>query len=360
MLLGIPLHVAFAYTEIEYQWLIKDPQHSYFVDWGLYFLRIFRMPLFFIISGFFAHMMSVKRPEYFFIERTKRLFIPLLILFILIACPLKVLWLFAENLSIQGSYSFSSFWIFLQQNFFTATTSRFDIPPSWAHLWFLLYLYIFSLISIGAARLQWMKRLALPHSALLTLMIILSTLSFFLMESTWVDLPLGLLPKPSLLFFYGTFYFYGWQSFHLRNTSTSTWAALSILFVGTLLGVLRAYLEINLKLDLTALQVTRFSLYTLSCLSSWFISLGLIWSMKNLVSKESKIIKFFVDASYSIYLIHLPIIALLQLIFAQLSLHWATKLAAISLLTFVTTSLIYRFLIAKRWPEKFLQGKYEF
>lgn len=351
MLLGIPLHVAFAYTAIEYQWLVKDVQNSYIVDWGLYFLRIFRMPLFFIISGFFSHFMMHRNSQTFLIERTKRLLIPLLVLFLVIVCPLRVLWLLGEVVSGPTAFSFESFATFVAQNFFAATTSRFSIPASWGHLWFLLYLFIFSFLSF------WLSKLPRREQHLVPLMM-LTFVSFYFMESTWVDLPLGILPRPSLLFYYGLFYFYGWQSFYQAERSIKTKTSLMVLVIGILLGVIRAYLEVNSKLSLSHFPLSPAFLYALSTLSTWFISLGLIWSMKVLVVREYKIITFFVNGSYSIYLIHLPIIAILQLLVLRMSIHWSLKLMLVSSLTLMISSLIYRYLIQNRWPELFLKGKY--
>lgn len=358
MLLGIPLHVAFAYTAIEYQWLIKDADHSPFVDMGLYFLRVFRMPLFFIISGFFAHYVMRKNSSTFLVERFKRLFIPLMILFILIICPMRVIWLFGEVISRPEAFKFEVFKDFVVQNFFVSTTSRLNIPASWGHLWFLLYLFLFSLASYYLSFLNPKIKSIRPNVLVL---MVLTFLSYFLMEGTWVDLPFGIIPKISLFFYYGLFYYYGWNSLrHLQNDQSHSFRlSCSILIIGLIAGMARAYFEVNSQLDLSSTTLPRVFLFAIGTVATWFISLGLIYTMKELVQKERRTMTFFVRASYSIYLIHLPIIVILQLLFFQINAHWSLKIFFLSVLTLSISSLIYRFLIQDKWPERFLRGDYK-
>ncbi len=351
MLLGIPLHVAFAYTAIEYQWLVKDGQNSYLVDWGLYFLRLFRMPLFFVISGFFSHYLIRRNPESFHLDRLKRLLIPLIVLFIVIVCPLRALWLFGEMMSAPEIFDFRNFLHFLTQNFFAPTTSRYAIPASWGHLWFLLYLYLFSVAGF------WLRKIHLIKLNLISLMG-LTFLSFYLMTNSWVDLPLGILPKPSLLVYYGIFYYYGWQGLNQIEKVVKPFVSYFMLGTGVLLGSLRAFLEVDSELGIGHFVFPNAALYVLSTLSTWLIIIGLIGAVKNLISRENLIISFFVKASYSIYLIHLPIIVIFQLLLHKTNFHWSLKFVFISSMTVLISSLIYKYLIQNKWPERFLKGQY--
>ncbi|MDB4749990.1 acyltransferase family protein, partial [Rubripirellula sp.] len=51
MLLGIVLHSAFSFAPIP--WIVRDSQQSEFFYYLVSFIHGFRMPLFFLISGFF-------------------------------------------------------------------------------------------------------------------------------------------------------------------------------------------------------------------------------------------------------------------------------------------------------------------
>ena len=78
MLLGIVLHAALAFAPIP--WTVNDSQQSEF--YGVLFAAIhgFRMPLFFLVSGFFTAMLWRKRGLGGLIrQRLKRIFLPLVI-----------------------------------------------------------------------------------------------------------------------------------------------------------------------------------------------------------------------------------------------------------------------------------------
>jgi len=78
MLLGIALHASLSF--VEFPWLIQDSrQHEGF---GLFFFAVhgFRMPLFFLLSGFFTAMLWKKRGlAGLLVHRVKRVFLPLLL-----------------------------------------------------------------------------------------------------------------------------------------------------------------------------------------------------------------------------------------------------------------------------------------
>lgn len=78
MLLGIALHAALAWSDIP--WVVQDSQkHELF---GLFFVAVhgFRMPLFFLVSGFFTAMLWRKRGLSALIKhRAKRILLPCLL-----------------------------------------------------------------------------------------------------------------------------------------------------------------------------------------------------------------------------------------------------------------------------------------
>lgn len=58
MLLGVFFHAALAYSPTLSQlWLTADANNAAFVDMLAYFSHSFRMPLFFLIAGFFAALL---------------------------------------------------------------------------------------------------------------------------------------------------------------------------------------------------------------------------------------------------------------------------------------------------------------
>lgn len=78
MLLGIVLHAALSFGSIP--WTVTDVQQSEFYDVLFACIHGFRMPLFFMLSGFFTAMLWRKRGLGSLLKhRFKRIFLPLLI-----------------------------------------------------------------------------------------------------------------------------------------------------------------------------------------------------------------------------------------------------------------------------------------
>lgn len=355
MLLGIPLHACLAYGEIEYFWVLKDESHSHLIDQGLNFLRLFRMPLFFAISGFFTAL-TIDKGQ-FLQKRTKRLLAPLLVFFMLIVVPLKLAWLAMEVpdklYALDIPYLIEHF----KNSFFAPSSdSQFRHSPNWGHLWFLLYLFFLSLVTVPLkkfVRINFSK-----FSSLLSISMLMTFLSYFLMKSHWVDQPFKMYPLPSLVFYYGSFYFFGWKLFKFKDLSLSKGVAYSLLIVGVLLAGLRANLEVNTHFNFYKIIHSDWQLHALATIATWSLVIGIIYTFKQLFNKENKSISYFVEGSYFIYLIHLPIIIILQIIFNKIDSHWAIEFPIVTLASLFLSVLVYHYVVKGKFIDRFLKGNY--
>ncbi|MBB5275825.1 glucan biosynthesis protein C [Rhizobium rosettiformans] len=89
MLLGIPYHAAMAYNA-RVLWDIQSPDKSEILTFLSGFLVTFRMPAFFMVAGYFAVMMLEKRPPVLWLRgRLTRLGVPFLTGLVLLA-PLQI------------------------------------------------------------------------------------------------------------------------------------------------------------------------------------------------------------------------------------------------------------------------------
>ena len=99
------------------------------------FIHQWHMPLFFVLAGWSAHAALARRSAgSFAAERVRRLCVPFLF-GTLVLCPL-IVW---AALTVQPGFD-ESFLTFLPT--FYTRLDRF----SWSHLWFLIYLFVFSLL----------------------------------------------------------------------------------------------------------------------------------------------------------------------------------------------------------------------
>ncbi|MFZ6765271.1 acyltransferase family protein [Pseudoroseomonas sp. WGS1072] len=133
MLVGIPYHVGLVYAT-HAVWIVESPEKSQLVTWAIQFSHTFRMPVFFLIAGFFALLMVRRRGvEPWLAGRARRLGIPLLTSLILVS-PLMVL---ASGVATGGV-----------SNAIPALLAEMSSPSAaWTvHLWFLLYLLIYCVL----------------------------------------------------------------------------------------------------------------------------------------------------------------------------------------------------------------------
>ena len=119
MSLGVLLHAANVFSDSS--WAIQNAQTSYIFDYMIDLIHLFRMPAFFIVSGFFCHMSLQKYGHRLFIsKRVPRILIPM----IAVALSLNSL----QNFILSQYYT----------NPFSLLDSNYWLLGKWvSHLWFL-------------------------------------------------------------------------------------------------------------------------------------------------------------------------------------------------------------------------------
>lgn len=149
MLLGIVLHGAQMYMTMElgFDYYI-DPVLSPLMDGILIVINTFRMPLFFLLSGFFTAMLFSRRQLGGMIDnRLRRIALPMLVFLPPLSLVLSIQWIVGTNLLEVGELSLD--------------TSLLKYPyllwNNTHHLWFLYYLLIIlsgiSLAAVACSRL---------------------------------------------------------------------------------------------------------------------------------------------------------------------------------------------------------------
>lgn len=100
MLLGVYLHGALAHAEpAQSVWLATDPGSSVVIDVSIWFIHLFRMGLFFVLSGYFAKLVIERKSlRYFLRSRCLRIALPFLVFY-----PLLVI--FPQTLLVPYSWS---------------------------------------------------------------------------------------------------------------------------------------------------------------------------------------------------------------------------------------------------------------
>jgi fucose 4-O-acetylase-like acetyltransferase len=123
---------------VEFDWHIKNTEHSEMLQEFNFFISRFRMPLLFFISGAVAYFMLKNRSSSQFVAlRFRRLLIPLVFGMLLIV-PIQV-YLERVNQGFKGN-----FFQFYHSVFTTGAYPKGNL--SWHHLWFIAYLFVYDVL----------------------------------------------------------------------------------------------------------------------------------------------------------------------------------------------------------------------
>ncbi|CAA9278098.1 MAG: Putative inner membrane protein [uncultured Cytophagales bacterium] len=133
---------------VEWEWHIKNNVISEPMEWPMRFVSQWRMPLLFMISGA-ALYFALRRPRTgsFAGERVRRILLPLIFGMFVVVPPQ----IYFERLTQGHAYGYAEFY---------ASVFAFEPYPagsfSWHHLWYLAYLFVYSLVCLPLFR-YWLR-----------------------------------------------------------------------------------------------------------------------------------------------------------------------------------------------------------
>lgn len=368
LLLGIVLHATMSFFFVI---PAQDVSQSTALAVTFYAIHSFRMSLFFLIAGFFAHLLFHRRGARGFLkDRAKRILVPLAAGWLLLAPPTiaAVIW---------G----------LQRTFPAQAAAGGELPASQGfplvHLWFLYYLAIFYALALvlragfvalvdksGKIRTRmdgWAGGALRSHFAPLVLAApTIAVLYFDASWAVWFGIPTpdtGLLPQLPALVAYGTAFALGWV-LHRRVDRLETIARQWPVNLGLGVGLTATCLWIagptpNLAAATVieggaTLRLVYAAAYVLSI---WTWTFGLLGAALRFLSAESAIRRYFSDASYWLYLVHPPIVFGMQVLLMKVPLHWSLKFPAILAVTMAVLLVSYHYLVRPTFVGEILNGR---
>jgi peptidoglycan/LPS O-acetylase OafA/YrhL len=359
MVLGIALHASLAY--FPFPWPVQDAFQTRWLGLLYALIHGFRMPLFFLLSGFFTMLVLRRRGLRRLLEqRVLRILLPLVIAtatFVPLDHAVFSWALGGDKAAIdiagvrgrvlaeteaKGPTPLDTLAIRYQ----TALGSpRFTIElagRSWRlfesnvfdHLWFLWYL-CWLVAGFAAAETLGLG----PTGRHRWWLVPASCLPFALMWSPFgPDTALGLLPAPHLFLFYGCFYWFGAATYAAEGGDTPLGRRWPL--------VLPLSLAVLFPAGLATIG-DRGAAAVLQPLYAWGMSLGLIGLFRRCFARPSERVRWLSDASYWMYLVHLPLVVVCQVLLADASWPAVVKclvvLVAVVALSLVSYRLFVRF-----------------
>jgi peptidoglycan/LPS O-acetylase OafA/YrhL len=281
------------------------------------------MPVFFLLAGYMGHFIYQKNPQDYLTSRFKRIAVPFVVFSLLLLPVLRVLWLAGENPSFD--------WQHIRTTYFDHQTGTHQRSPvNFAHLWFLMYLYLFAVTAYFGRNI--LARVTWAPQKTIFLFFVVSFLAQLCMPGSYLENPFIWYPRPALAIYYLSFFLTGWLLFRSnvleKPLFTLPWPLHGILAVITLLRLLHQTQQIPIE----GLPV--FMLKFAATLSTWYL-VYLCFRLAQNLKTPSKLVQRFADSSYLFYILHLPIVVLLQLVLHPYALPWQLKFLAINAITLV-------------------------
>ncbi len=350
MLGGVLFHASLAHSPLMYPlWPTADAQQSVVVDLFAWFLHGFRMPVFFLVAGYFsAHLLARHGMSGLFRQRGARVLLPLLVFLPLASLAMHELTLLAVANSAQPSPILR--WVREHLD----GGGALPLFNGWMHLWFLFYLLVFTLcawivVTLGLTRLGDRLGNARPAALALLMPIVLSP-ALAAAGVPW-PAPAGFLPTLWAMVYFGAYFALGACLFRHAGLIERLRPAAGLLLAGGLLA------HAVLAWQRPALAPTHGWAVLLEAASGCWMTLWCLLAATRWLGTPHRVLRWLADASYWTYLVHLPVLFGIQYRLMGIALSWPSKLLLATTLTLGICLISYQWLVRGRVLGRLLDGR---
>ena len=366
LLSGVLLHGVMSFMQPRV-WIVADSHTNDWADGLFYVIHIFRMTLFFVLAGFFARLMMQKKGVAGFVgNRLKRVALPLVAFWPLILTSIVVMVIVANAPAPGGA----------------------PVPPPPApalsvatlpltHLWFLYFLLLLyagavvvklltDLLHIGGVlgRMLDAVVVVLTRADLITVVLAAPVALAFYGDTSWLmwfGIPTpdtGLIPNAPALSGFITAFVFGWWLNRspdlLDHIGRRVWAYGFTAACGTWWCLA----TIGKTPVVTPADGHDHLLYAIIYpLTTWSWAFALIGAARLTLKRENPLIRRLADASYWIYIIHLPVLLVFQWLVMKLDIDPVWKFSAVLFGTIGVGLLSYQFMVRYTFIGTILNGR---
>lgn len=349
MLLGVYLHAALAYAEPSRSvWIATNPQGNVAIDASIWWIHLFRMSLFFLLSGYFSKLMIQRKGlKPFLWNRGIRIALPFVVFWPLLSVAMTIVFVFTLSY-VKEPQGLMQVIVAASKNPEAAKSST---PYTTMHLWFLYYLLMFSLLTAVGSRWPLLRFDWLFQRKWLLALSPLALVPGVMGGGLPIAAPESFVPTWWPFAYYGVFYWVGWQLLgrEVLLDRLQPWCWLLVL-ASVLLFVphycLLPVLDIALVQQATeSRSLTPYLLESvLASYLSALLTLSALLVGQQFLARSNAWLKFCADSSYWVYLIHLPIMLFLQTLLIPIALPVLGKLVVVTLVTWffcLTTYVVF-------------------
>ena len=353
MFLGIYLHAVVAYSPIG-GWPYKQLQLTTALDWSTGLTHVFRMPIFYVMAGFFTALLLQR---YGFRRSVGNRFWRIVVPFVvgwIILFPLVMF------LAAVGRRGLSPAVDFILSGQFLAYAHP-------LHLWFLEYLivlYLLAIVAVVGVRLlltenirTWLLRLfrsAVQSPWAPLIFAVPSFLAMLQMNRPWLEDPPSFVPVPRIVIAYAIPFAFGWLLYLsadlLETLSRRAWLYAALAVVASV-----AYLAgFRLPVD----RETGFYLMRgLHSVALWLLIFAVTGLFLRYLGGHSALGRYLCDSSYFLYLAHMPVIMAFQLLLLDVALPPLAKIPLVLAATIAVLLPLYRYAVRPTFVGAVLNGR---
>jgi ABC-type multidrug transport system ATPase subunit/peptidoglycan/LPS O-acetylase OafA/YrhL len=363
LLLGVAFHAALSFMPgwPPGLWAMSDNSPSAFLSDAAFVTHVFRMSLFFFIAGFFARLLHQKRGTGgFWRNRLLRILVPLVAGWVVLVPLIFAIWGAGLSKQLGGP------------------PPAMPTPEGWfplTHLWFLYLLMMLYVVVLAVrfivARLDGGQKLRglvdraveLSLRAPIAVFVLGIPLAVALMSLPlwfyWQGIPTpdsSLLPNLPALVGFGTAFSFGWlvhRSPGALARIAHSWLAhlvIGIAATGWLLHVVHTA-------PMAQPGLLKIAYACVFGVAAWGWTLGLTGAALRFLSGYSAVRRYIADASYWVYLAHLPVVAALQVWVGHWPQPWYVKFPFIVVTSFVILFASYHLLVRSTPIGQLLNGR---
>ena len=365
LLFGVVVHASMSWLPgAQYFWVTHDASPSDFAGLVFYVPHTFRMLLFFLLAGFFARMACERLGAKGFVrDRARRIGMPLLVSWGPMLAAILAVGAWAAWLANNGQ---------LPPPPETPPLSPSHFPLT--HLWFLYVLllcYVAALaMRVMLGRSDAMRRvvdagvrmLASPIGPLLLALPLGAALSAHAQWYAWFGIPTpdqSLYPNLAACIAFGSAFAFGWllqrQLVLLQHWAMRWPLHLAIALLATAGCLWHAGLAP--RLAPTMQDIATLAYAVAYAIAGWSWTFALVGLGLRFLSGHSPWRRYLADASYWIYLVHLPLLMALQVVMSRVQWPWFVEFALVLAVAMALLLLSYDLLVRNSFIGAWLNGR---
>ena len=328
-------------SHVDWDLPLKNNVQVSWLSWPMLFVRQWRLPILFVISGIGTRFALSSRTAFQYIrERNIRLLLPLMAGVLLLVPPMVYL-----ERKLQGAMEVS-YWSFYP-GFFKGFYPEGNF--SWHHLWFLAYLFLMSMIALPL--FLYLRRSGRKVFAFLSRSIRKTPFSLYVLAIPLIIVQLTLENKyPLTMALVDDWYAFNYyllcfiSGFILASLGEQGWKAMmDIRCISLFLG-LSASLVVLIMIHRGENPAWMQILKPLNC---WSWIMAIFGYASKYLNKNGVLLRYRNTAVYPFYIIHFTILVSLGYLIINHSMHYVWKMVIMLFGTYGISFILYEFFISR-------------